>query len=417
MNTILRRVALSFSIVASTLSVTATSPATAYTWDECRGSALPYPEPATVIATPDTLTPVMINHVGRHGARFPSSPKSVETIADALDRAAQLGTITPQGQLLRRICAQVETATDGRWGQLDSLGHAEQANLARRMFEQYPEPFKSGEVSSFSSYVPRCRTSMFAFVHELSLLDPHLNISASSGPEFTPIVRFFTVDSAYLAFRDSKALKHAYKAYVDAKLPLAPLERVLGTDFPFPADPSDLAIAEYQLLAGLSAISLPSPDISTFFTPEEYNRLWSIFNLRQYLRYSESYLSFSPAMAAAPLLADIIATTDDFIYRSKGAPVQLRFGHAETLMPFLSLLRIDGAHFVAHDLDGVASGWLDFRLVPMAANARFIVFRSDSGRYYMRFDLNEQPTPLIAGNPQLYLPLRTALTHLQSLLP
>lgn len=417
MNTILRHVALSFSIIAASLSLTAATPATSYTWDECRGSALPYPEPTVAAAAPDSLTPVMINHVGRHGARFPSSPKSVKTIADALDKAERLGTITPDGQLLRRICAQVETATDGRWGQLDSLGEAEQAGLALRMFRTFPEPFKAGEVSALSSYVPRCRASMFAFVHELSLLDPHLNISASSGPEYTPIVRFFTVDSTYLAFRESKALKDAYRTYVSANRPLAPLERVLGSDFPFPADPADLAIAEYQLLAGLSAISLPSPDIATFFTPDEYNRLWSIFNLRQYLRYSESYLSASPALAAAPLLADIIATTDDFVYRSKGAPVQLRFGHAETLMPFLSLLRIDGAHFTARDLDGVASRWLDFDLVPMAANARFIVFCSDTGRYYLRFDLNETPTPLIAGNPQIYLPLNVALTHLQSLLP
>ena len=86
-------------------------------------------------------------------------------------------------------------------------------------------------------------------------------------------------------------------------------------------------------------------------------------------------------------------------------------------MPFLSLLEIAPAHFISPNLDEVATRWLDFRLVPMAANVRFIVFRAPSGRHYLRFDLNERPLPLIPGNPAIYLPLTQALTHLQSLLP
>ena len=173
---------------------------------------------------------------------------------------------------------------------------------------------------------------MYAFVHELALLAPRLDISADAGPEFTPLMRFFKTDTAYLAFRESHDLKHTFKKYAETALTIAPLERVLGAGFPFPADKSELmalAIAEYQLLAGLSAISLPSPDISQYFTPEEFNRIWSIFNMRQYLRYSRSILGNTPALAASALLADIIATTDSYVYHGTGAPVQLRFGHAE----------------------------------------------------------------------------------------
>lgn len=42
---------------------------------QCRGSAALYPSDISRVATPDTLVPVFINHVGRHGARFPHRPR------------------------------------------------------------------------------------------------------------------------------------------------------------------------------------------------------------------------------------------------------------------------------------------------------------------------------------------------------
>lgn len=53
----------------------------------------------------------------------------------------------------------------------------------------------------------------------------------------------------------------------------------------------------------------------------------------------------------------------------------------------------------------------------MAANLQLILFRSDTGHYYLRADLNETPTPLIPGTTTLYTPWPTALTYLHSLLP
>ena len=76
-------------------------PVSNHTWEECTGSALPYPAPDVTPSYPDSLQPVMINHIGRHGARFAASPKSVSVIAHALHTADSLGTITPAGRQLR----------------------------------------------------------------------------------------------------------------------------------------------------------------------------------------------------------------------------------------------------------------------------------------------------------------------------
>ena len=48
---------------------------TDYTFRECLGSSMPYPDVSSTTQTPDSLQPIMINHVGRHGARYMSSGK------------------------------------------------------------------------------------------------------------------------------------------------------------------------------------------------------------------------------------------------------------------------------------------------------------------------------------------------------
>ena len=71
----------------------------------------PYPE-RTVdgLAYPDSLKPVYLNHVGRHGARFLSSSKYTTSLLRSLHKADSLRTITPMGRELINICNLVSNA-------------------------------------------------------------------------------------------------------------------------------------------------------------------------------------------------------------------------------------------------------------------------------------------------------------------
>ena len=40
---------------------------------QCQGSLGPYTAPDSLVAAPDSLTPVFVNHLGRHGSRYPAS--------------------------------------------------------------------------------------------------------------------------------------------------------------------------------------------------------------------------------------------------------------------------------------------------------------------------------------------------------
>lgn len=414
---ILRNILSAISL-CTILSVSATDPtATNYPADDCQGSLKPYPAPTTVTEYPDSLTPVMINHVGRHGARYPASAAHSRQLLGVLQRADSAGTITDTGRSLMKLTEYVTARSEGQWGALDSLGIAEQRGIAARMYAAYPELMLNGPVSALSSYSPRCVMSMYSFCHQLTRMNNRVEIIASSGRQYSDLMRPFDLDQDYLDFRKDNAWAAPYDEYMAATVPVSGLRRAVG-DLPMTdSEARELALVEYYVLAGLSAMSI-DVDLGQYLTNDELNRLWSTFNLRQYLQRTATTVSTVPADIAAPLLNDLIATTAAVAEGRQGGRVLLRFGHAETLMPLLSLMHLPGCYYMTNYFDTVAQHWMDFNVVPLAANLQLILFKAKkSGRYYLRVDLNERPVALMPNSPTLYIPWGEARNYLTRCLP
>ena len=390
-----------------TLAASAANPEVPrYTFAQCEGSLMPYPEPAHPIEYPDSLVPVFINHVGRHGARYPASSANCLALRKALEQADSAGTITPLGRKLARLNEEVIRQSNNRWGALDSLGIAEQQGIASRMFLAYTEVFsKEGVVEALSSYSPRAMMSMYAFTHQLDRLNNRMNFTTSTGRINSKLMRPFDLDKDYLDFRKEKSYAPTYDSFFASTCPRSAIRRALGERFPFKdeAHERELAITEYYVVAGLEAMGLPSA-MATYFTRAEAQDLWSCFNMRQYLQRTATTISTIPADIASDLVLNLIETTDNYISNPTESPrAILRFGHAETLMPLLSLLHFPGCYYLTNYFDTVAGQWRDFDVVPMAANVQFIVFQArQSGRYYVRVDLNEHPVALRKGDNSLY---------------
>lgn len=409
---------LTLFIALSAFSAGAADPTeTRYSYEQCLGSWLPYPAPETAISTPDTLTAVFINHVGRHGSRFPSSPNSTYGLRRTLERADSLGTITPQGKELLALTRYVANRAHNYWGALDSLGMAEQRGIASRMFISYPELFINGNVTALSSYSPRCVMSMYSFTHQLDRLNNKVEIITSAGRQNSQLMRPFDLNKDYIEFIRSKVWETPWSDYADIRITAAPLRRVLGEKYPLSqAETNSLALDEYHFLGGLSAMNIDI-DLGRYYTPEEINALWSVYNLRQYLQRTASVLSATPADIASPLVLDLIRTTDQAVAGNSDATVRLRFGHAETLLPLFSLLRLRGAYYLSNYYDTVGQHFKNFSVVPMAANLQIVLFKSQRGQYYVRFDLNERPIPLLPNDDRIYLPWSEARAYMVRCLP
>ncbi len=409
-----------FSVFALCASWSANPMATNYTAIQCEGSLTPYPTNLEIIATPDSLTPVYVSHVGRHGARYPAGSMHCLTLDRALRTADSIGTITPLGRELMKLNSQIIAASDGRWGALDSLGMAEQRGIAERMVKTFPTLFKGeGTVNALSSYSPRSMMSMFSFVHQMDRMNQKMTYLTSTGRLNSPLMRPFDVDEDYLKFRKDNVSGPVYDEYFNEVCPLTAITRVLGRDYPFGTTEKarDLAINEYYVIAGLSAMGM-KPEMSKYFTSSEMNALWSCFNLRQYLQRTATTVSTIPADIASALVLDIINKMDYAVNGQNPAIADLRFGHAETVMPLVSLLRFPGCYYLSNYFDTVASHWCDFDVVPMAANVQFILFKSNqTGNYYVRTELNEKPLQVLPNDPRIYLPWGELRRYMMNCLP
>lgn len=418
------------------------------------GTAVPYEAPGAVVVIPDSLEVVFVNHVGRHGARFLSSDKSVERLRRYLEGC---GGLTPVGVRVRDLCRASDSVMSGRWGALDALGREEQSGIGHRMAARYGGLLaRNDSVEGISSYVPRCVMSMDELVHGVVWDVRSLEVVTGSGKRFSPLLRFFDESEAYDEYKKTSGWKDVYEGFCDSVCPASvvlrlseggsrlirrlceeslrdgvddsgasmelALEARLKGEWPVEwtamsgltkKEALDLAGDLYSVVAGCEAVA---PEIAydvcdwrCFFTSREFERLWECGNLKHYLTYSANGLSDVPATMASPLLRELVESLEDAARKDYSGPaVRVRLGHAETMMPLLALMDLPGCRYVTSEWGSVADHWMDWNVATMAANLQLVLCRSlDGERDYLITLRNEMPV----GAPE---PLDAALERMRS---
>ena len=411
----------SATLILSILLIAASSLAhihaatTDYTFSECRGSANPYPTRHDRVALPDSLTAVMINHLGRHGSRYETSPKRAKALRAALIKARNAGTLTQEGDSMLAIVERALLVSKGKWGALDTIGMAEQQGIAERIYATWPRLASSARIEAISSYVPRCIMSMYEFTHKLTRLNDNVEILTSSGRVNSPLMRPFAIDSVYLDLRKHAPWNDALNSFYKQNIPLDPVWRLVGKQTMDEDAARQFAISLFGFVCGLNASGIEGDFLAKFYTLDEANKMWECRNLTQYLERSSSRFSTIPADIACTLLADFINTTEDFLAGRSKASLNLRFGHAETVIPFLSLIRLAGCYYITDNLESVGRNWKNFYIAPMATNLQMIVATTSSGNPYVRLDLNEQPV-YFPGTDKYYVTWEYARAYFTSII-
>jgi hypothetical protein len=367
---------------------------------------MPYPNRQADAALPDSLTPVFINHVGRHGSRFLASAKDVNILLETLQAADSAKGLTPAGTELLKLAKFVNENSRNRWGALDSLGMAEQRGIASRMIRRYGKFFNNAKVSAISSYSPRCVMSMYEFTHQLDRLNNNMQIYTASGRQNSELLRPFDNDAEFLDWQKSGNWQEPYQMQFQTMMPTAPARKLFTDAYAknmTTEEAQEITFRMFRLLRGLPSMGLESRT-SKYFTQAEANHAWSCINLSHYLQWTETTINPDLTDISAPLLVDLINTLDEAAAGKNQYNVMLRFGHAETLMPLLSLMKLKGCYYLTNYFDTVALHWKDFDIVPMAANLQIVLLRTKAGRLYVRCDLNEQPIPLMPNSAEIYTP-------------
>ncbi len=366
------------------------------------GSMMPYDFSLTESTPiwPDSLQPVYVARVARHGARYISSPKKLEKLQAAIAEASSAGTLTKQGRKFNALLKRVEENTGNKWGLLSEVGCKEEVGLAADLYSLLPDLLKNARVNAISTYVPRVVMTMYQFDHELTTLSSGIEISASEGRRYSYLLRCFTADSLYSAYRDHGDWMKVSEHLMDSIVSPEPARRIFGT---LPGLDNHklkkLTLAMYDVLQSLTAFGMPAPT-DEFMSKADYRACWEVDNLEHYLRNTDTPLSSLAGKASSPLLARIIADADASLgallidqtmrradMNQSEAPIRydanFYFGHAETLMPLLSLMRVEGCYDDSSDFATLSSRWKDYEVVPLGANIDIIFLQSPAGRTYV----------------------------------
>ena len=362
------------------------------------GTAMPYPSVKdSFVFFQDSMVPFYVNHLGRHGARFPTSGKALNRVKEILELAQRENRLTSGGVTLLSTIQNLSETFDGQWGKLSVVGEEEQRGIARRMIERYPQLFSdSVKVQAIATYVPRCIHSMDAFLACMVEFNSSLHIQRNEGKQYNDILRFFDLNQSYVDYKENGDWRPIYETFVRRKISSA---SVMENFFLESGQETDKEAEEFVM--ALFSIAAILPDTGTpinldgLFTIGEWDNYWQTQNLRQYMSKSSSPIGrMLPVAIAWPLLSEFIHSADEVIKGKSDTRANFRFAHAETVIPFVALMGIEGTDVKVVVPDSVSKYWKDYEIAPMAANVQWIFYHDKAREIWVSFLLNEKEMTL-----------------------
>lgn len=337
------------------------------------------------VSVPDSLVPLSCVYVARHGARYMSGAKKFDLLERVLRESDESGNLSRHGEDLLLMIDSIWTLSEGHWGELSSLGCYEARRLGIDMLSYFvPLERDSCAVNTLSSFVPRAMMTMYEFNHALDLSNRKLEFSTESGHSTSPLVYFFATDSVYAHYRDSGEWRSVVEKYEKQELSVAPIDRLFNSSlFLSSQEKRKLVMQLYSVLQSRRAMGLSAPT-TEWMSVDEYTRCWRVSNLTHYLRNNVSALNSSCIGAVRKLVEKILDFGDyDGTFSFNGF-----FGHAETLLPLLSVLRIQGCYYDEKDLDNLGMHWKLQDITPLASNFLVAYYKGPSGNVYVTTRLN-----------------------------
>ena len=343
-----------------------------------------YPTPTQALTpAPEGYKPFYISHYGRHGSRYLINPKDYSYPHEVLKSADSAGVLTPLGKnVLKRYEIIIQEA-DNRYGELTPLGAEQHRQIARRMYERFPEVFEGNVwVDAKSTVVIRCILSMTNELTELTRLNPKLRIRHDASMH----------DMYYMNFNDKELLKKkwnkesndVYEKYFKEMVNYDYAFCQLFTDTSFvwrKADARKFYEKLFHTANNLQNLEARKKvTLYDLFTDEDIYNNWRVANMWWYLGYGFSQLNGGKQpYVQRNLLRKIIEEADScIVLQNPGAT--LRFGHETMVMPLTVLMGLDGYDLVTNDYEHLdQKGWVNYRIFPMGANIQLVFYRRNTG--------------------------------------
>ena len=337
------------------------------------GNDYPYQQdPTTLTKAPGGYKPFYISHYARHGSRYYWSSQLYKDLDTLLTTAHGRRQLTAEGEAFHDqfMAAKDELMTG--ISELTQLGWEQHQQIARTMYNRFPEVFRrGGNVLAVSSLVGRCVLSMSAFCQELVQCNPKIEIREQSSR--------FTLD-AVVPDDSQNPVKHHFprvkpryeknrdKFHYDNSLRQKIVGRIFTSTDSLPGNVDHIASSLINLYTSLPSINHEGM-MGNIITDEEIVSQWEQSNLGSY-----SWV-FGPQYEVIPILEDIIKKTDAVIDGSSDHIADLRFGHDSYICPLTVLMGINGADRDPEDPYEVKNCYQNWETCK-ACNIQLVFYRS-----------------------------------------
>ena len=326
-------------------------------------------EPIT--PSPRGYKPFYITGYARHGSRYYWNDRLYKQLDTLLLAAHEKQLLTDEGEAFyaRFLDAKQELMTG--ISELSDLGWQQHQQIARTMYERFPDVFwKGGNVLAISSLSGRCVLSMSAFCQELVQCNPKIEIREQSS-RFT-LDGVVPGDKQNPAYREWPKVNPRYEKNRDAFPRDTTLrQKVLSRMF---KSTDGLSREMRRLADNLVSLytSLPSIDhegmLGDIITDEDIVRDWESSNLGSY-----SWV-FRDQNTTIPILRDILVKADAVLDGTVDRIADLRFGHDSYIGPLTVLMGLDGADLDPEDPYEVKNVYQNWKTCK-ASNIQLVFYR------------------------------------------
>jgi hypothetical protein len=323
----------------------------------------------------------------------------------ALQLAADSGALLSDGIRLQKMVRAILTVEE-RYpsGSLTTVGETEQYRIGKDMGERYPQVVRQPEDCLQIVSTPEQRTVQSAIQFLKGLASASTCISHT--PDDSVRLRFFSLSPAYKDFEKKGDWKKA-QAQLESAEPYhsattAILHRIFSSSWTVPDNIITAIYSAAVIVPGLkeelnqAGYKPEDTDIFSLLSPKEAEELATVEDARDFFVKGPGLDAEGiQVRVAAPLLADFIQSTDEWLAAGKSG-ADLRFAHAETIAPIAALMGCEGAATAVTDPFRYPEVWRTDRLIGYSANIQWIFYRKKApdDDYILKVLYNEHPIHL-----------------------
>lgn len=324
-----------------------------------------------ITPSPRGYKPFYISGYARHGSRYYWNDRLYTQLDTLLLEAHEKQLLTEDGEAFYAQFLENKQELMTGISELTDLGWQQHQQIARTMYNRFPEVFKKGgNVLAISSLSGRCVLSMSAFCQELVQCNPKIEIREQSSR--------FTLDGVVPGDKQNPAYREWPKATPryeknrdafprDTTLRFQVLSRVFKSTDNLPRHMRRVADNLINMYTSLPSINHEGM-LGDIITDEDIARNWESSNLSSY-----SWV-FRDQYETIPILRDIIRKADAVLDGTSDRIADLRFGHDSYIGPLTVLMGLDGADLDPEDPYAVKDVYQNWKTCK-ASNIQLVFYR------------------------------------------